>query len=311
MDHATTVRLLVSGNARQRLAAARVFQRDASREDLPLLREALAREEVAWIRSALEDAIQKGERIRRGGRVAPRQPSLAADAAPEANRTELAAEIRDEAIHQNSLMVVHILDPIVGSLRVYAGQEVPDFENSRTARTLGQLMGMLQSIQRLGQASAPPKLAETRISELLTRLRDTEFANELDQIELRGADDAQWLTDPTLVGLILGVALRNAVEAAKEPERDHVVCEWQTEPASLVIRVMDDGPGPAGEVAVLFDVGVSTKSGHSGLGLAIARQAARSLGASIDLLPRDTGGSVFELVLPTLNGGAASANPRD
>jgi hypothetical protein len=122
------------------------------------------------------------------------------------------AQIRDEVVHESSLTLVHILDPIVGSLRVYAATEVPAFDESQTSRSLQRLVTVLQSIHRLGQASAPPKLLEVNIAALMRELRDAEFADEQEQIDLRGPDQLGWVTDPTMVSLIIGVGVGKVID---------------------------------------------------------------------------------------------------
>ena len=49
-----------------------------------------------------------------------------------------------------------------------------------------------------------------------------------------------------------------------------------------------------------FEVGVTTKpkADHLGMGLAIARRAAHSLGGQVSLSPREGGGASFELRWP-------------
>jgi signal transduction histidine kinase len=70
-----------------------------------------------------------------------------------------------------------------------------------------------------------------------------------------------------------------------------------------VLRVCDRGPGvPAGEAERIFDAfyrlpGTGAGEG-AGLGLALVRQIARRHGGEARYLPRDGGGSCFEVLLP-------------
>jgi two-component system sensor histidine kinase KdpD len=70
----------------------------------------------------------------------------------------------------------------------------------------------------------------------------------------------------------------------------------------LVFEVMDRGPGIAEEdrarVFEAFYRGSGSRGAGTGLGLTIAREAARLQGGSVDFRPRPGGGSIFVLRLP-------------
>lgn len=70
----------------------------------------------------------------------------------------------------------------------------------------------------------------------------------------------------------------------------------------LVFEVMDRGPGvaeaDAGRIFEAFYRGPESRASGTGLGLTIAREAARLQGGSVDLRPRPGGGSIFSLRLP-------------
>ena len=73
---------------------------------------------------------------------------------------------------------------------------------------------------------------------------------------------------------------------------------------SAALRVCDRGPGvPEAERERIFEpfyrlAGASERAGGVGLGLALVRQIARKHGGDAKCLPRDGGGSCFEVVLP-------------
>ncbi len=276
-----------------------------------MIRDALAIETVGWIRSALLSISNGGGgRQTSGQRRASTNTRMPAVRPDTATIDELTAQIRDEVTHELSLSLVHILEPIVGSLRVYAAKEVPEFESSNTSIALRQLVDLLNSIHRLGRASAPPKLAETRIGALMATIVASDFASDRDRVELRGSSETRWVTDPILVSVIVSAALRNGIEAQSDLNLVPVSCDWEIEGGSLLVRIADRGQGPTQHSSALFEPGVTTKPGHVGLGLAVARQAARSLGASISLRADGESGGLFVLTLPQLAGGS-NANPRD
>lgn len=113
---------------------------------------------------------------------------------------------------------------------------------------------------------------------------------------------------------ILGNLLDNAIDAAGEAgvpagqrwvEADvHAHADW------LVLQVADGGPGPApGDRDSLFELGFSTKPAGPagrGVGLALVRQTAISLGGEVELALDS--GTVFTVEVP-LCGGAEGGGP--
>ncbi len=92
--------------------------------------------------------------------------------------------------------------------------------------------------------------------------------------------------------------LDNALDAI--PQEGHVQVTARLEDASVVVRVVDDGPGiPADIQDRIFDPFFTTKpAGHgTGLGLDIARRLVRSNGGAIDVDSRP-GRTEFRVTLP-------------
>jgi len=79
-----------------------------------------------------------------------------------------------------------------------------------------------------------------------------------------------------------------------------VKVEVRSEPAAVVVRVMDRGPGIGAVVegAALLAGLSSTKAGGSGLGLPIAHRIVSEHGGTLRLEPWDGGGTVATLRLP-------------
>ncbi|MBU2419802.1 MAG: two-component sensor histidine kinase, partial [Alphaproteobacteria bacterium] len=77
------------------------------------------------------------------------------------------------------------------------------------------------------------------------------------------------------------------------------------EAGRAVIEVADDGPGlAADELEAVFEPfhrgerSRNRETGGAGLGLTVARQAARAQGGDVVLIPRDGGGLTTRLDLP-------------
>lgn len=104
--------------------------------------------------------------------------------------------------------------------------------------------------------------------------------------------------------------LRNAREAM--PDGGTIEVYVRADGMSLVVGVEDRGSGIVEEVrSRIFDPFFSTKGEGTGLGLAITRQIVEAHGGSIDVTPREGGGTSFRILLPIahLRGGAASSAP--
>jgi len=121
---------------------------------------------------------------------------------------------------------------------------------------------------------------------------------------------------PDLVGdvEVLSRALRNLLENAAKyaPAGSTVAVRAFADGHTLVVEVADRGPGvPAAERAAIFQPFVRSSTAPlgtpgSGLGLALVAAAAKAHGGRIDVRPREGGGAVFTLTLPTSTTEAAS-----
>ncbi len=104
---------------------------------------------------------------------------------------------------------------------------------------------------------------------------------------------------PVEVITVLGNLVDNAIDAA--PSGGEVIVDLLTEGTDLVVSVANPGPGiPPAQAAAIFADGYSTKGNDRGMGLAIARQTARRLGGSLDLVAPGGDGAltVFVARLP-------------
>jgi two-component system CitB family sensor kinase len=128
--------------------------------------------------------------------------------------------------------------------------------------------------------------------------------------------DTSWVgtrvTAPVEVTTVLGILVDNALEAARRGHRrpawvDLALLE---DADTLHISVVDSGDGVPAELADrIFVAGVSTRDGDGGgLGLALARQAARRLSGDVRLAVAagETHGAVFEARLPGALGPAGA-----
>jgi signal transduction histidine kinase len=99
-----------------------------------------------------------------------------------------------------------------------------------------------------------------------------------------------------LVLLILENLLQNAIEAT--PPGKSVRLAVTEEAGRIHLEVRDQGPGlPAGMESRLFMPCTSGKKGGGGIGLAISKHLAQSLGAQLDLATNSPDGCTFRLAI--------------
>lgn len=194
-------------------------------------------------------------------------------------------------------------------------------EAGASAESKTLLSSITREVQRLEHLSEEylrvARLPQPRMEseDLATKLRDiVSFVRpEMDRAGLEVALTVDGEVPPALFDegqvrqAILNV-LRNAREAMSDGGRIDV--SLRAEGMSVVVGVDDRGSGiPDAVRARIFDPFFSTKGEGTGLGLAITRQIIEAHGGSIEVEPREGGGTSFRMLLPIApqrNSGASS-----
>jgi len=157
---------------------------------------------------------------------------------------------------------------------------------------------LIDAVDRLSKAAAVPVLSDFDLG-LLVRdvVAAEEGRHQACQVLAEGPDSLIVRTDANLLRLIVHNAIGNACESCTEvleEEPPPVTVTWGETDTDVWISVLDRGAGLS-EGGLPFEFGRTTKTGHDGVGLALARQAADSITASITLENRLAGGAAFEL----------------
>lgn len=171
-----------------------------------------------------------------------------------------------------------------------------------------RLSRLIDQIERLASNEAdPPKLRRTPVA--LHDIAADMHRTLAGSFEIRGvtfeldAAAANGVGDSDAICQITTNLLSNAAKYA--PPGSRVVLSTQAGPKNAVLRVVDDGPQiPVQDRERIFQrfVRGATTDGTrgAGLGLAIARELAVSMGGALDLVVVAEG-NAFELRLPTLD----------
>lgn len=283
----TALRYLRSESSTERLQAARYFAEHAQPAHEARLREALAKETVPWIRGALRRALARISPTTRSELY----ESVDRDDAPAA----FAAEVFADAVEATTSQLMHEIEPLLGTLRLAAEQEIANFSESRTSQCLDRLDSFLDALSRLRRAAVAPKLEEFALDELVSACIQAVSPPDSILIQRAGPQHCIVEGDSSLVALAIANGLRNAIDATRalgntsDPSDCPITISWQKTDRDTWVSIVDLGIGFKGNLSRAFDIGTTTKAGHLGMGLAIANQAMASMNGEVLLVPNERG----------------------
>ena len=309
MDRSDLLQEVLHGTTRVRLAAARELARVATADDVDVLESARAAEHDAYVRTALDRAIG----VARG--LAALEDATTPGDIPVSPGDELIRNPR--LVEHLTKRFVHELRPLIGLVRLDARDDLNDYESSATKKALDALAEALRALDTLGRASRISQVEDFDCAGLLMDIADGELTRLSEQVqeaaesltvEFAGPTPAIFRGDRALVDLACRNGVRNAFEASLVATGTgggtRIVISWDTTDREHWVSVLDSGRGlPTGRP--IYEFGESTKRGHLGVGLTIARQAAATMGGHLIIVPREPAGVRFELRWPVLPGGSA------
>ncbi|XAS76046.1 HAMP domain-containing sensor histidine kinase [Dermatophilaceae bacterium Sec6.4] len=274
----------------ERLESARYLQFWAIPADIPQLRSFLQAESVGWISRSLKSALA------RLGDAPEQEIDLEDYLQDDGTQSQ---EVSALARARIARTVVHELEPIVGAIQYYASREVTDYSSSRTASQVNRMARLLRAIETLGRVSGTPRIQKFDLATLIAKLVEAEQVAAEIVMKVEGPGRLILSSDPDLIELVLGNALRNAAEAINEVlSHGSVAVVYGGTDRDFWVTISDNGKGlPTGSSERLFDVGTSTKEGHLGMGLALSIEATRTLGGKLRL-SGTAQGARFEMNVP-------------
>ena len=222
-----------------------------------------------------------------------------------ANR-ELALAARTSAVGAVAAHLIHGLKNPLSGLRHFVHSHnaesgpTADAEWQSALGTTQRMEELINRVVRVLQEQQSGVEYEISLSELVALL--TPKARALAEVtgvrfETKMRFDGMLSNrEADLVLLILENLLQNAIEAT--PPGKSVRLAVTEEAGRIHLEVRDQGPGlPAGMESRLFMPCTSGKKGGGGIGLAISKHLAQSLGAQLDLATNSPDGCTFRLAI--------------
>ncbi|WP_210405662.1 HAMP domain-containing histidine kinase [Paludisphaera borealis] len=281
--------MLTSKSPHERLKAARFLGKQANMTDLTSLRQARRVETVSYVKTSLDATISRLSNLR----TEQAREEVEEFDVPE----EVRRQIRSEAVEWVTGLLLHEIASPMGLVKRSASREVQNYETSKTKHHLENVVKIFEAIEQLKSATSVPRPEQFDLAELLSDIIAAESVNHKAPVSLQGQRPMLITTDRTLVRLAICNGLRNALESVKQLGSDEphpIIINWGHTDVDYWVSILDKGHGIIGPTESAFEMGKTTKQGHSGFGLTIARQAIETLSGSVTLQPAAEGGARYE-----------------
>ncbi|MET0182775.1 MAG: HAMP domain-containing sensor histidine kinase [Caulobacterales bacterium] len=171
----------------------------------------------------------------------------------------------------------------------------------RLERAIGRAAGLASSTARFGRADEePPVLKPVRLDEAVAEAAtDALIIATNVQVSIDIDPSVIAIADADHVHRLFVNLLRNAAQALGGRDGAKIVVRGLRQGNLCAIEIVDNGPGvPEAVQARLFEPFASTDSHGAGLGLAIARELARTQGGDLALARSGPDGACFLVTLP-------------
>lgn len=282
---------LSSPSTSTRIEAARFLLLNPDAENLQQLQARWSVETDAYVKQRLEQAIRRVA-FPIGGD---------ADADLDRERSIAFGDESHDATHLAKAtewvggLLLHEMEGHIGRIGFYASREITDYQASRTRLEVEKLKNVFRGIDQLVTASKTPRPEAFDLAALIDGVVD-----EFDGAPVSAVGQRPFLVtaDSALLRLAVCNGIKNAVEAVGEiqDQTPHaVVVSWGQTDRDIWVTVMDHGPGVDGSVQSKFALGASSKDGHSGFGLAVAKRVMDAMGGTVELVSQRGAGARYEL----------------
>ena len=282
-------------NDEERLTAARDLVQRPRTEALGPLKKALQRERVSWIRTALNEAIERCEALGAPPGLETEESSRPDE--DDLDRLQAYADGRREGMRQ----ALHELASPLGLAHAALGREPADMEEAM--RQLTRMRHIAAALRSLISASGVPQPAEFDFAPHLSGFGASPPVQCPDGlVAAQGPRPFPVRGDRDLLELAVQPLVANAIEAVLgiggDPPARGVIVSWGPDRQGCYVAVIDEGPGPPAELEKLIALGASDKPVHIGFGLETARTAIASMNGELTLERNRRGGATAILRWP-------------
>lgn len=273
---------------------------------------------IRWLLAPVQEISQAARAIAQGSRsvrVAPRGPEEIAQLARAVNALASSVETREdeirgrlEVVNEISSMVAHeVRNPLqsLELLTTLARTEPDAATREKLLSTMEQeIRGLEGVVQRVLRSSGPLRIAPApadlvAIVHRAATMSEPEARRRGVALLVQAPGKLQGKVDGSLVRRAFENLLHNAIEFAAENPPGQVTASLTRHGEGVRMVVDDDGPGvPQAEIGRIFQPYYSSKSGGTGLGLALCKQVFEAHGGSIRYAESPLGGARFIADLP-------------
>lgn len=192
-----------------------------------------------------------------------------------------ASELRQE--RETAALVRHELSPAIGWIRLAADDEISNFGESRTNAAILRLQKRIDALVAVLRSSEPVHLTKIPLQSLIRSSWPPVYALP-ELVASDGQADIEIETDEELFSFILMNVFENAADASLEAVGDvQVRVTWGRTDERFWVRVTNPFRGERLMLRDVVGLGISSKPGNRGRGLAEIRLVAERLGMSWDL----------------------------
>ena len=296
MNRVDALAFLTSTSSHERFLAAHALSKLAEHQDISALKLARHKEQDSYVLTRLNSAIEHLERAYEKHSVTTKSPE------PEELDKEIMEHAKGQAIEWIAGLLLHEIGSKLGLISLAASREVNSYEESHTKRHVQNLQTIFDAIEQLRKAVNPAQYEQFDLAELIDEISEIENEGNNVEYSLVGIRPMMITSSKQLIQLALCNGIRNAIEAvatltplANLSNQPAIVITWGSSDTEYWISVIDDGLGITGFPKSFFEIGKSTKTGHPGFGLAIAKQALDTLGGKVTLAASTGRGAKYEM----------------
>ncbi|WP_181141935.1 ATP-binding protein [Xanthomonas arboricola] len=177
------------------------------------------------------------------------------------------------------------------------------YSGSQIEKEFEKIAELVDLFSRWRRVNSSPHYDLVDIKKLLNEVVEDEASGGVAVIIREDVRMPCVVTDREFLRAAIANGLRNAIQAIESKNiartgEECVTVSYGATDREFWISVNDDGVGLSGKAEAVFAATMTTKPGHSGLGLPIAHEAISKLGGRISLTSARPAGANFLIEIP-------------